>query len=112
LKHAFPKNSPMSQDSEPGMTLLDWFAGMALSGMGVDWSECSVDFAGRAYEVALEMMKVRDDAHRKLRQYACGEEEQVVGDGVINEEEAGEEKAGEEETGEEKAGEEKAGEET
>lgn len=105
LKHAFPKNSPMSQDSEPGMTLLDWFAGMALSAMdieplhGVEWVESLTEYS---YQMALGMMEARKDALEQLRQYSCEDEEQgVVGGGAGNPE------AGEKETGkEEKAGEE------
>ena len=44
-----------------GMTLRDWFAGMALQGVGVvDENVSEMEIAARAYIIADGMIKVRD----------------------------------------------------
>ena len=57
---AFPVGQPYAAPADRGMTLRDWFAGQALTGLidrsiGADW------LAVTAYEIADEMMKARNE---------------------------------------------------
>lgn len=69
MSHAYPTltyeydgQGQVLQYQEPGMTLRDWFAGMALQGLLADPSICgSVEvFAKDAFALADAMMKQRE----------------------------------------------------
>lgn len=78
---AFPVTSEQSVwgTPEPGMTLLDYFAGCALTGWlasyGVEAEHpCAIglgaNIARLSYEMAEEMLKHRADAHKLLKEAA------------------------------------------
>ena len=62
-EYAFPYYSEDDSIMTPGMTLRDWFAGQALSGLAASWQSerwaRGKDFAEAAYEQADAMMEAR-----------------------------------------------------